>query len=122
MLISKVEQLTVLLFSSSTLPPDALSLLAVSPLASIASAPYTIPVPTTFARTQEQLEEWSKVWPVNIIPIREGPKASVKSTGWSRTKKEWIDGEVAKVLKAAKESQRRGEVSLFLYITYSTPN
>lgn len=70
-------------------------------------------VPTVLARTEAQLQEWTeKAWPVSYVPIREGPKAHPpKSAGWLRTKKEWIDREVAKVWRAAEEAGRRGEVS-----------
>lgn len=68
-------------------------------------------VPATIARTDAQAEEWGKVWPVQMVHIREGPKALPRAKGWERAKEEWVRREGERVWKAAREAGERGEVS-----------
>lgn len=67
-------------------------------------------MPSTIARTEAQGREWGKVWPVQMVHIREGPKALPRAKGWERVKKAWVRREGERVWKAALDAQKRGEV------------
>lgn len=112
--------ISVLLFPVHTAPTDFATLFASSSLATtLAAAEIPLPevfqvdVPATIARTDAQAEEWGRVWPVQMVHIREGPKALPRSKGWERAKEIWIRREVERVWNAAKEAGERGEVSLW---------
>lgn len=62
--------------------------------------------------TDQQAHEWGKVWPVQVMHIREGAKALRKKKGWEKAKLEWIESQAKKVWERALDAGRRGEVSL----------
>ncbi|GAA5875125.1 hypothetical protein JCM16303_005018 [Sporobolomyces ruberrimus] len=119
---------SILLFPVATAPPNLLELLSSSPLTSALSPDpipelYTVDVPAQAAHTERQAEEWNKVWPVTLVHIREGPKATMKKKGWERAKMEWIEREIEKVWDKAKEAGQRGENPIACHVTDSwSPN
>ena len=107
---------SILLFPVATAPPDLYDLLSSSPLTQALSPDpipplYTVDVPAQAAHSEKQAEEWNKVWPVTLVHIREGPKATMKKKGWERAKMEWIEREIGKVWEKSKQAGERGEVS-----------
>ncbi|KAI5481377.1 Set and Cytidine deaminase-like domain containing protein [Pseudohyphozyma bogoriensis] len=109
----EVKMISVLLFPVHAAPENFMDLLTSSKLASehpeVDLTPYVLPVPKHIARTETQGEEWGKIWPVLLVHIREGPKATKRSKGWERIKAEWVGREAGKCWAAAKEAGRRGE-------------
>lgn len=93
-------------------PIDLPEMIKTSILAPFNPVPYILPVPAVVARTQEQYVIWTKVWPVAMVVIREGPKAVPITPGWERSKREWIGKEIGKVWREAQAAGARGEVSL----------
>lgn len=107
---------SVLLFPVSSAPEDLAELLAASPVGQALlpeSVPllYTVEVPAEAAVTDLQASEWGKVWPVQIMHIREGAKATKRKKGWEKAKLEWIESQARKVWERALDAGRRGEVS-----------
>ncbi|GAA5824005.1 hypothetical protein JCM11251_003376 [Rhodosporidiobolus azoricus] len=114
----------VLLFPVSSAPSNLPELLASSPLATaLGDEPipelYTVDVPAQPAHTEEQAEEWSKLWPVQLVHIREGAKATRRKRGWERGKMEWVEKEAKKVWKKAEEAGARGEHPIACHVTDS---
>ncbi|GAA5904845.1 hypothetical protein JCM6882_003221 [Rhodosporidiobolus microsporus] len=114
----------VLLFPVSSAPPNLPELLASSPLAAaLGDEPipelYTVDVPAQPAHTEEQADEWSKLWPVQVVHIREGAKATRRKRGWERGKVEWITREAKKVWQKAEEAGKRGEHPISCHVTDS---
>jgi len=72
---------------------------------------YVTEVPAGTARTQEQVDEWGRVWPVQIVHLREGAGAKVRQKGWARAKSAWLRGQAEAVWKSAVEAGEKGEVS-----------
>lgn len=72
---------------------------------------YVTAVPAGTARTQEQVDEWGRVWPVQIVHLREGAGAKVRQKGWARAKSQWLGQQAEAVWRAAKEAGEKGEVS-----------
>lgn len=108
---------SVLLFPVSSAPPNLAELLQASPVGqALLPEPlpplYTVEVPAEAAVTDQQAHEWGKVWPVQVMHIREGAKALRKKKGWEKAKLEWIESQAKKVWERALDAGRRGEVSL----------
>ncbi|GAA5858948.1 hypothetical protein JCM8547_007169 [Rhodosporidiobolus lusitaniae] len=118
-------QQRVLLFPVTTAPANLQELLAASPLAQQLRegeelpVPYVVEVPAKPAHTEEQAEEWGKVWPVQVVHIREGAKATRRKRGWERAKMEWITKEAKKVWTKAEEAAQRGEHPIACHVTDS---
>ncbi|GAA6009764.1 hypothetical protein JCM11491_001090 [Sporobolomyces phaffii] len=115
---------SILLFPVATAPHDLVQLLADSPLTNALSPEpipslYTVDVPAQAAHTERQAEAWNEVWPVTLVHIREGPKATMKKKGWERAKLEWIESEVEKVWQHAREAGQRGEHPIACHVTDS---
>ncbi|BGP26646.1 tRNA-specific adenosine deaminase subunit tad3 [Rhodotorula toruloides] len=115
---------SILLFPVTTAPTNLVDLLAASPVADILEPNpipplYTVEVPVEAAHTEQQAEEWSKVWPVTIVHIREGAKATRKKKGWERAKLEWVEQQARKVWERAEEAGRQGEHPIACRITDS---
>ncbi|GAA5976025.1 hypothetical protein JCM5350_000289 [Sporobolomyces pararoseus] len=119
---------SILLFPVATAPPDLYDLLSSSPLTQALSPDpipplYTVDVPAQAAHSEKQAEEWNKVWPVTLVHIREGPKATMKKKGWERAKMEWIEREIGKVWEKSKQAGERGEHPIACHVTDSwSPN
>lgn len=106
---------SVLLFSVASAPPNLSDLLANSPIAkALEPGPppkmYTVDVPAAAARTDKQASEWGSVWPVQVVHVREGAKATMRKKGWERAKLEWVERQARKVWERAEDAGRRGEV------------
>ncbi|BGP42350.1 tRNA-specific adenosine deaminase subunit tad3 [Rhodotorula kratochvilovae] len=115
---------SVLLFPVASAPPDLADLLAASPIGqALAPAPpptiYVVEVPAAAARTDKQAEEWGKVWPVQVVHVREGAKATMRKKGWERAKLEWIERQARKVWERAEDAGRRGEHPIACRVTDS---
>ncbi|GAA5845807.1 hypothetical protein JCM3766R1_000321 [Sporobolomyces carnicolor] len=115
---------SILLFPTASAPPNLAELLESSPLKDALSPDpippmYTVDVPAQPAHTEQQAQEWNKVWPVTLVHIREGPKATMKKKGWERAKMEWIEREMRKVWAKAKEAGQRGEHPIACHVTDS---
>ncbi|GAA5930466.1 Tad3p [Sporobolomyces koalae] len=115
---------SILLFPVATAPSDLVQLLASSALTqALAPEPipalYTVDVPAQAAHTEKQAEDWNKVWPVTLVHIREGPKATMKKKGWERAKIEWSEKEIERVWTSAKEAGKRGENPIACHVTDS---
>ncbi|KAJ8293198.1 tRNA-specific adenosine deaminase subunit tad3 [Rhodotorula toruloides] len=115
---------SILLFPVTSAPSNLVDLLTASPVADIlGSTPvpplYTVEVPAEAAHTEQQAEEWSKVWPVTIVHIREGAKATRKKKGWEKAKLEWVEQQARKVWERAEEAGRQGEHPIACRITDS---
>ncbi|GAA6041353.1 hypothetical protein JCM8097_007680 [Rhodosporidiobolus ruineniae] len=114
----------VLLFPVASAPADMKELLAASPLAAALGdepfpKPYIVDVPAQPAHTEEQAQEWAKVWPVQVVHIREGAKATRRKRGWERAKMEWIERQARKVWQKAEEAGKRGEHPIACHVTDS---
>lgn len=68
-------------------------------------------------RTNVQAKEWGTIWPVQTFHVKEGTMQD-KPRGWERAKRDWIKRESEKCWKAAVESGRRGEVSLYFRFSF----
>ncbi|GAA6053298.1 hypothetical protein JCM3770_006672 [Rhodotorula araucariae] len=115
---------SVLLFPVASAPPDLVDLLAASPIGlALAPAPpptiYVVDVPAAAARTDKQAEEWGKVWPVQVVHVREGAKATMRKKGWERAKLEWVERQARKVWERAEDAGRRGEHAIACRVTDS---
>lgn len=111
--------LSILMYPVDCSPPDMVKLIAESRLAAYDPVPYKHPVPARVARTQEQYRTWTRVWPVSMIMLREGPKALPITQGWEKGKRDWIGKEIGRVWRAAEAAGRRGEVSHFFSFALS---
>ncbi|GAA5992085.1 hypothetical protein JCM11641_002534 [Rhodosporidiobolus odoratus] len=118
------SQQQVLLFPVATAPVNLDELLAASPFAvALGDSPmpkiYVVDVPAQPAHTEEQARDWSTVWPVTIVHIREGAKATRRKRGWERAKMEWIEREARRAWDKAEEAGRRGEYPIACHVTDS---
>ncbi|BGP18724.1 hypothetical protein JCM10213_009203 [Rhodosporidiobolus nylandii] len=114
----------VLLFPVSSAPANLEDLLRASPLAAAVGEdnvpkPYIVDVPAQAAHTEEQAEEWGRVWPVQVVHIREGAKATRRKRGWERAKMEWIEREARRVWERAEQAGQRGEHPIACQVTDS---
>ncbi|GAA6016511.1 hypothetical protein JCM10207_002822 [Rhodosporidiobolus poonsookiae] len=122
----------VLLWPVASAPPNLRELLSASPIAAALAAsnptaspdalaallePFVVDVPAQAAHTEEQATEWGKVWPVTVVHIREGAKATRRKRGWERAKLEWIEREARKVWNRADEAARLGEHPIACHVT-----
>ncbi|GAA5991638.1 hypothetical protein JCM10908_001067 [Rhodotorula pacifica] len=115
---------SVLLFPVSSAPPNLAELLQASPvgqalLPDLLPPLYTVEVPAEAAVTDQQAQEWGKVWPVQVMHIREGAKALRKKKGWEKAKLEWIESQAKKVWERALDAGRRGEHPIACRVTDS---
>ncbi|TKA55697.1 hypothetical protein B0A53_02833 [Rhodotorula sp. CCFEE 5036] len=115
---------SVLLFPVSSAPPNLAELLQASPVGqALLPEPlpplYTVEVPAEAAVTDQQAHEWGKVWPVQVMHIREGAKALRKKKGWEKAKLEWIESQAKKVWERALDAGRRGEHPIACRVTDS---
>jgi hypothetical protein len=77
--------------------------------------PYKVAVPAGPGRTPEQTTNKGNVWPVPFTPFK-GIKATM---GWSKGKLAWMTEGVQKVLTAAVEARKKGEVSPLVIVLMS---
>lgn len=111
---------TVLLLPTSTAPADLqdqISDWATS--VGITQTPkiYVVTVPSAIARTDQQAREWGRLWPVQMVHIREGPRARPRAQGWERAKQQWVRREAERVWLAALDAHKRGENPIACHVT-----
>lgn len=79
--------------------------------------PYVVSVPSQIARTDQQAREWGRLWPVQMVHIREGPRARPRAQGWERVKQGWVRREGERVWAAAQAAAAQGEHPIACHVT-----
>ncbi|KAK8865804.1 hypothetical protein IAR55_000951 [Kwoniella newhampshirensis] len=84
-----------------------------SPLLSdLTPIPYK--VPSSGARTQEQLRRKHHIWPISFSP---GPVVPPSSASWPVSRKAWVSAGVRRVLALALQAKKNGEIPVATYCT-----
>ncbi|OWT41077.1 tRNA-specific adenosine deaminase 3 [Cryptococcus neoformans] len=98
---------------------DSLSSLmtAFSPLLS-SLTPKSWSVPSSGARTQEQLKWKHHIWPVSFSPA---PIIPVDSSSWPISRKAWVAAGIKRVLKLAVDAKQNSELPVATFCTSAPP-
>nr|XP_018999781.1 uncharacterized protein I203_07667 [Kwoniella mangroviensis CBS 8507]OCF63242.1 hypothetical protein I203_07667 [Kwoniella mangroviensis CBS 8507] len=71
-------------------------------------------VPSSIARTQEQMKVKSHIWPVSFQPT---PVIPIDSWDWPIGRKAWVTSGIKRVLSLALEAKSKGELPIAAYCT-----